>query len=405
MYYNLKKHKEFFFLDLFVYLIPFAIIIGNLALNSVAVICILVFYTLIFIKKEFVNLYKKYLYILLFLLSFLVLNLLLSSNQSLTSVALINFFKNYSLFLIIFFCSCEIKNFNKFFSIILFFTIIFVLLDVLYQHFFLVDIFGYQINSSHGRRLAGPFGEEGVAGTYMSKLFFLSIIFFINNKIAKKIIFPLILITLIIIILTNERSVSIMFFFTTLIFFIFYKYKLLYKLAILFSTLTIIFLIFINDNNLKSHFIDTPLKAYKDNHHKAHFLTAIEIFKDNKVIGSGVKTYRHICKKEKYRQIETKFFKDRCSTHPHNIYFEILSETGVVGLILILLLNFYILSFLIINFFKIKAFRNETLIIFCNFFILFWPFQTTGSFFSSWNGIFYWIFFSYFFYIKKKLTI
>tara|TARA_A100001011_G_C14079985_1_gene744089 strand:+ start:54 stop:644 length:591 start_codon:yes stop_codon:yes gene_type:complete len=196
-----------------------------------------------------------------------------------------------------------------------------------------------------------------------------------------------------------------MFFFTTLIFFIFYKYKLLYKLAILFSTLTIIFLIFINDNNLKSHFIDTPLKAYKDNHHKAHFLTAIEIFKDNKVIGSGVKTYRHICKKEKYRQIETKFFKDRCSTHPHNIYFEILSETGVVGLILILLLNFYILSFLIINFFKNKAFRNETLIIFCNFFILFWPFQTTGSFFSSWNGIFYWIFFSYFFYIKKKLTI
>ena len=122
MYYNLKKHKEFFFLDLFVYLIPFAIIIGNLALNSVAVICILVFYTLIFIKKEFVNLYKKYLYILLFLLSFLVLNLLLSSNQSLTSVALINFFKNYSLFLIIFFCSREIKNFNKFFSIILFFT-------------------------------------------------------------------------------------------------------------------------------------------------------------------------------------------------------------------------------------------------------------------------------------------
>jgi hypothetical protein len=64
----------------------------------------------------------------------------------------------------------------------------------------------------------------------------------------------------------------------------------------------------------------------------------------------------------------------------------------------------YILLKLVKNFWDKKEKRNEILFIFCNFVILFWPLQTTGAFFSSWNGVFYWIFFAFFFDLKSRLA-
>tara|TARA_Y100000590_G_scaffold458997_1_gene614934 strand:- start:6683 stop:7600 length:918 start_codon:yes stop_codon:yes gene_type:complete len=295
----------------------------------------------------------------------------------------------------------KIDNFKKIFTNIIFFSIIFVIFDVLFQHFFLIDIFGYEVSESHGRRLSGPFGDEGVAGSFLSKLFFLSLFYFFEKNFFKKFIFPIIILTIITIILTNERSASIMFFSSTLIFFMFYKINFLYKL--IFTAIAILSLLFLFNlnSNLKSHFIDIPLKYFNDNHHKAHFLTSYEIFKDNKIFGSGIKTFRSVCGNEKYKQIDTKYVENRCSSHPHNIYLEIISETGIIGISLIFLLNLYILFFLVTNFFKRKDLHNKILLLFCSFFILFWPLQTTGAFFSTWSGIFYWIFFSYFFNFKK----
>ena len=43
VYYNFKKHKEFFYLDLIVYLIPISIILGNLIINILSVICFFIF--------------------------------------------------------------------------------------------------------------------------------------------------------------------------------------------------------------------------------------------------------------------------------------------------------------------------------------------------------------------------
>ena len=107
---------------------------------------------------------------------------------------------------------------------------------------------------------------------------------------------------------------------------------------------------------------------------------------------------------KKYEKIKTKYVENRCSTHPHNIYLEILSETGFLGVFILFMINIYIILFLVKNFIKRNFLKQEILILFCNFFILFWPLQTTGAFFSTWNGIFYWIFFSYFFNLKKNLT-
>ena len=119
-----------------------------------------------------------------------------------------------------------------------------------------------------------------------------------------------------------------------------------------------------------------------------HYSKAFEIGKKNILIGSGIKSFRTSCQISKYN---TKFDNEYninygCATHPHNIYIEIFSETGMIGLIIFIFLIFY----LIFQTSKHTNFNIKALTL-CYIFILFFPFQTTGSFFSTFNGIFYFI--------------
>lgn len=403
MYYNFKKYKDFFYLDLFVYLIPFTIILGNLAINILSIICTTLFIINIFNKKYFYK-YKNFIYIFLLFSIFFIINIFFSSNYSLSSISYIGFYRFYILFLSILFCLNEIENFKNIFLKIIFYLLLFVILDIFIQHFFLTDIFGNKIDSSHGRRLSGPFGDEKVAGTFIAKFFFISLIFIYKKTYFKKIIFPLTILTVTAVILTNERSATIMLISSVLIFIIFYKFKLVNKVLFLLSLIFLVTAIIYTNDNFKKHFIEIPLKVYGDNPHKAHFLTAYEIYKDNKIIGSGIKTFREVCSNANYNSINTKFLNNRCSTHPHNIYLEILSEAGIVGFSIFFLINAYFLYFFVSQYLKKSKEIEVLVLLFCFFFILFWPLQTTGAFFSTWNGIFYWFFYAYFFNYKKELT-
>ena len=145
------------------------------------------------------------------------------------------------------------------------------------------------------------------------------------------------------------------------------------------------------------------MKYFSDNHHKAHFLTGFEIFNDNKIFGSGLKTFRYVCSNSKYEKIKTKYANNRCATHPHNIYIEVLSETGLAGMLLLVSINLYIFVYFLRKIVA-RQINDYDKVIFAYFFLLFFPLQTTGSLFSTWNGIFYWIFYAFFFTNKKKLT-
>lgn len=391
--------KKNLFVDFFIYLIPFAIIAGQAPLNIISILISISFILLIYKNKEY-DQFNNYFKFLFFLILFFLINIFFSVDPYLSFNSIIGLIRYYIFFLAIIFALKKIKNFRLNFVKILFLAILFVTIDSYIQFFFYKDIFGFKIINN---RLSGPFGTEQVVGAYLSKLIFLSFFYLVIKKVDIKVVLTVALPIFFLVVLSQERSSSIMLLLSLILFFTFCSIRPLIKLALLSPILIFLFLLFNYSNTFKERFISEPAKYYKDNHHKAHFLTAIEIFKNNKITGSGVKTYRVECQKSEYANINSIYSTNRCTTHPHNFYLEVLSETGILGIGILLILNLYILLKIIKNYLKKKKHRNEILLIFCNFFILFWPLQTTGAFFSSWNGVFYWIFFAFFFDLNRRI--
>jgi O-antigen ligase len=389
-------------LKILILFLPISIILGNFIINLNSALIVILFFGIILINKKILITYKNFFIIFCILFLLLFLNIIGSSDKYLSIKGALGIVRYYLLFVAILYSFENFVNFKYKFSHIIFFVILFVTFDLFYQYFFTEDIFGYKVLSSHGSRLSGPFGDELVPGSYLVKLFFLSIFIFKESQFKLAFLYSLLI--LIVVILTNERSASIMLCFSLIIFSFLNIKKLLNKISIILITLFTVFFIFSVNKNLKDHFITIPIKYFQDNHYRAHYLTGISIFSDNKFLGSGIKTFRIECSKEKYENIKTKYFKKRCATHPHQVYIEFLSDNGLLGISILLFFNLFILRSL---FFNRKKFlpKREKNILFCNYLILFWPLQTTGAFFSTWNGIFYWLFFAYFFFFIRNTAI
>ena len=132
----------------------------------------------------------------------------------------------------------------------------------------------------------------------------------------------------------------------------------------------------------------------------SHYRGAIIIFKNSPFFGSGFKTYRSECPKIKNIE-ESKVI---CTTHPHNIYFEILSDLGIIGLLFLLLAITIILRTYIIN----KFYKNFSIniLLFATLSFLF-PFKPHGSFFSTNYAFMFWYLITFLIiemhFVKKKL--
>ena len=78
----------------------------------------------------------------------------------------------------------------------------------------------------------------------------------------------------------------------------------------------------------------------------------------------------------------------KCSSHPHNFYFEIISETGIFSLIVIFIIYFYIFK----SAFNIKDKFYKIGLLLCLAVHVF-PIATTGSFFTNHNSFHLWMIF------------
>ena len=399
-------------LTLFSIFTPFAIIIGSAVANFFLLLSIITF-LFVDIKnyKYFYNKFDNFSKILaLFFLYILVTSFFVENNFYSFKKA---FFYLKFFFFFIAIKVCVEKNINFFDIFYKFFLPIFliVLLDGLIQAAFTFNSIGIIRTSS---RVSGFFGDEWILGTFvyhLSPIALLSVLFYKNISNLIKYIYFLIIICLSIltIYLSGERTI----FFISTIYFILvvsFIFSLKKKISILFFILFILSFVSLAENFstriFKSFNFSVIHQADQKKYstftvYKDLYGTAYKMFLDKKLFGTGVQSFRIKCLDKKFNT--NKF---GCSTHPHNYYFQVLGENGIIGFLIFLSIILFLLKdfvFLFLKWLKNKKdYKNLGLmIILVNIIISFTPIVPTGNIYSSVSGLF--IFFKLAIYFGLKL--
>lgn len=398
------KLQKFFF-----FLIPISFIIGQAA---VSVIYFLIIALSLFNLKKIKDILRfnqnHDIVLIIFFFYIFLFSIFKNSQVFINSIYFLRFLIFYFTlkYLIVNF---SLKDIKIFLSIILLCSF-FILIDLFYEKYFGLDFFGYGRPIGNELRLTGPFRNEPIPGSYLLNIGFYAFVIVYMFSSESKVFYKKILISILItlfgvgIFITGERMSFLMYLFLILLIFIFFckiRKKIFISLLLIFLSVSLISL---KDDYFKNRYqnflSNVGVQIDKNNSFKffdsqwgAHLLTSYEMFKNNQLFGIGVRQFRVVCFNEEYNKIKSKSVDIRCSSHPHNIYFEILSETGLVGLIFFSFFLFLITY----RFFKIfrgleKDYFYFLLIYsFCVFFMLFWPLRSTGSFFSNFNGSVYWL--------------
>ena len=412
-FFLLGKISKNNFLSLLLAVLPISFIAGNLVININILLFILIaifFYKSKIFKIRYHLLDKLIIFLFLFILFTGIFNdFYFISNNLEWKPHFTTIFKSLSFlrFLLLYIILRYLIEYNhldlKIFFISSFFFSIFVCFDIFYQFFNKEDIFGFEII---GRKISGPFGDELIAGGYIQRfsifsLFLLPIYFTKNNK-TKLIAFQVTLFAILTlgIILSGNRMPLLIFIF--IIFLLLFLQKNLRKFLIPFCVIIpLIFLFFYKFNHeIKNNFtsfykqtttivfyvIKKDLKSDVVPQYLKEFSTFYDTWLMNKYIGGGIKNFRYYCHERPNIDRSVKFV---CNMHPHNYYLEILTEIGLIGLLIIATI-FLIVVYL--SFFKkyfIKSTLNNNLIVtpfIFAFFAEIFPIKSTGSFFTTGNA-------------------
>ena len=336
----------------------------------------------------------------------------------------------------ILFLYCK-KNFLKNLFYIFLSCYLVLLFDATIQFIFKQNIFGYTVNPIN--RVSSLFFDELILGSYLSRLFPLLIFLYVYLKLRLNKYFMIYFLfhLYFVVFVTGERLSFMILNIYYLLFIIFLFKTKLNKFFFIFSTIIIFSLILVFSSSFnarsslnntlsqstafnytycletKKNIISNPKLSESWNYvedksfipnchpivkifdyeiyyiftimHFNHYLSAIEMFKDNKYFGVGPKIFRKICNNKDYYLNEFS-----CSSHPHNYYIQLLSETGIVGfsLISIIYLSFIYLFFNNIIKHNNKDFLSKYILI-SSFLVNFFPFFPGGNFFNNWNSIIY----------------
>jgi O-antigen ligase len=376
----------------------------------------LMFVTLCFLKKNFQYFNNFYFKIFLIFYSVCILSSLLSDYQ-LFSLKSSFFYIRYAIFSVAFFYILN-KNFllPYYLFIASLLSVSIVTADSLYQYFTGYNVIGYPIGAN-GTRLSSFFRDELIVGSYLIRLTSLMLGFYYFSKNIKEniyiqaILMVVLFFTFTTIFLSGERA---SFAFTLLL--VTYLIIMLNNQKIKFFILFLIFLstLFLINNfdlKIKSRMINDTITQIGINEkkinifsydHQGHYLAAIDLFKNNIVLGIGPKNFRNNCFNEK-KYSEKPFI---CSSHPHNTYVQLLAETGILGFLIIfiifLCLCYFSIKHLFYRFFKNKKlYENYEICFFGSFLITLWPIAPTGNFFNNYLNIFYFFPIGIFFYCRN----
>ena len=172
------------------------------------------------------------------------------------------------------------------------------------------------------------------------------------------------------------------------------------KKLLLFILIPAISLISIFDNGKKERMITKSINSIKTGqfsiYHSGHYETAWKMFLDKKILGHGPKAFRYLCSESKFRVIDQtdKNSVHSCSTHPHNTYMQLLSETGLFGFSIVFFIFIY-LCYMLLKLFlsryllsvNLKKNYNSNIAIILGLFVYLWPISPHGNFFNNWLSI------------------
>ncbi len=338
------------------------------------------FYTIKY-KKILINQNFFYLFILFYI--YIIISSTISTvryesyGSSLFFIRYLFFFISLSLVL-----SKLSKNDYKFISVFLIIYLTFLCVDSFYQFLFGVNLIG--IEKYHEVRISSFFADELILGSYVSKIIplILSLILLSNLKNKEYLLMISIVLSLTLIFLSAERSALVIFFIFLILIFFKQVFSFINRLIILTFIFISLSTLAITDNNLKERIIFLTMEQITAHNqinifsyqHTTHIKTAYNIFLDNKFIGAGPRSFRFLCSDDKYFVNE-----DGCSTHPHNYYVQILSETGLIGLLSIILFYLWIIKI------YISSRIRELSVISAGMISIYFPFVPSMNFFGSWN--------------------
>jgi len=390
--------------------LPFSIILGNAVINLNILLLILCS----FLNFKSILLNKKLKYIIIIgsiWFIYLIFSSLISNypiNSLKSSIPYIRF----PLLSISIFILCKLDHkLIKYFLVSLFISFILIILYAYFQSYFEFNLFGDRV--THRLYL---FKDEEILGSYLSR--FLPLLVALYLYVRKKILLydyvllaSFFIVTGSAIILSSERTALFIFLMTLIFFIIFIKDRIKNKIIILLPLILLASIIFSVDSireamiekTFDQMFIKHTDKIHDEKsnfdfllnnknidifsvEHEWHYIAALKIIRNNYLFGVGQKNFRIECLDKIYN------IKYGCSTHPHNVSLQLLSEVGLIGTIPILILFLYICYFFIksifikINIEKIYIFNFRNLL-FLSIFISLLPVIPSGNFFGTWPSV------------------
>tara|TARA_B100000989_G_C19531768_1_gene470430 strand:+ start:4375 stop:5631 length:1257 start_codon:yes stop_codon:yes gene_type:complete len=396
-------------------LFPLLIIFGSGLLNLFSVI--FSFYAIVNFKlilKLILSKRKIFIYLIFSLLAVFPYNNLNISLDFQSSFWKSIFFLRFILMtfgIIIFFSKSQLFEL-KFKNYYLFFLII-ISIDVINEYFTGTNFFGN--STEYTGRISSFTNTELIIGYIFC---FLSLFCFdkLLNINKKFYIIILLLFILLISFIIGERSNFLKLFFLLL-----FSYSFIYlrennfkplnflKSIIVLLICSILFIIAVKNTKqaskmfIKIEKISNFQNIINNSKHTPHYATALKIFYNNPIFGIGINNFEKESKKKIYSEKKYKYNENRSSTHPHQIYFEMLSEIGLIGTLYFLILFIWSIYLSVNNYLKennIQIFSHFIL----NLFFIF-PILPSGSFFGTVYGLPFWFNFAILIYISQKKEI
>jgi len=420
--------------------LPVALVTGPFLSDLSVSLISIIFLVLIIRKKEYFYFQHPFSYIFFAWSLYLILSSLFSQNLLLSLESSLFYWRFGFFSLAVWYVISNNPLFIRYFTIVFFITYLILLVDGYIQFFTGTNILGFP-KPDYGLKVSGFFGEEAILGSFLSRNLplLLGLILLVFSRIKYYFILVLILFigSAVLIFVSGERTSFFYIILTIIIMLFTKKNKAIFITATILSFSIITLIIFTNDKvktrmidytisqfyidhdtlkknniaeatdkkiNSKFSFFGNKIKIFSIQHHVV-YASAFKMFLDHPLIGIGPKMFREICKESRYKVYAKDILgysvnEDQtitgCQSHPHNTYFQLLSETGVIGFLPIFIAFLFVCVILIIHFWKIIR-RKEGILsdfqlcLYTSVLISLWPFVPTGNLFHNWTSIIYFL--------------